>query len=109
MPSPPPHTAALIDRLADILECAAADLDEATVFRNHPHWDSLAALSLIAMLDSAYGVILPHTEFERLQTIGDLDASLRARQLASPSVSSPGSSAQVPSPHVPSPQGRPSA
>jgi acyl carrier protein len=83
MPTPSPHAATLVDRLADILECAAADLDEATVFRNHPHWDSLAAVSLIAMLDSAYGVTLPHAEFERLQTIGELDAYLQARNRSS--------------------------
>jgi acyl carrier protein len=76
-----PHQETLIDRLADILECAPADLAATTVFRDHPHWDSLAALSTIAMLDSEYGVVVPHADFERLQTIGDLDAFLRARQL----------------------------
>lgn len=98
MPTPSPHAAPLVDRLADILECAAADLDEATVFRNHPHWDSLAAVSLIAMLDSAYGVTLPHAEFERLQTIGELDAYLQAHTR---------SSRQAPSQQAPSQQDRP--
>jgi acyl carrier protein len=83
MPQPThPLQEPLIDRLADILECVPADLGATTVFRDHPHWDSLAALSTIAMLDSEYGVVVPHADFERLRTIGELDAYLRTRQLS---------------------------
>jgi acyl carrier protein len=80
MPQPTdPRPEPLVDRLADILECGPAELAATTVFRDHPHWDSLAALSTIAMLDSEYGVVVPYADFERLQTIGDLDAYLQTR------------------------------
>jgi acyl carrier protein len=77
--STPPSSDMLLERFADILECPRGDLDLATVFRDHPHWDSLAALATIATLDSAFGVVVPHAEFERLRTIGDLASYLDAR------------------------------
>lgn len=41
-------------------------------FREYEDWDSLAYLSVIAMMDEEYGVQIEGTEFKKLRTIQDL-------------------------------------
>lgn len=41
-------------------------------FRDYDEWDSLARLSLIAMLDDEFDVQIEDSEFEKLETVGDL-------------------------------------
>lgn len=41
-------------------------------FRNYPEWDSLAVLSVLAMINENYDVTIPRAEFEKLQTVSDL-------------------------------------
>lgn len=55
----------------------AIDRDEALIkaedsFRGYEEWDSIALLSLVAMLDDNYGVNIPREIFEKLETIQDL-------------------------------------
>ncbi len=55
----------------------AIDRDEALIkaedfFRDYEEWDSIALLSLVAMLDEEYSVNIPKDIFEKLQTIQDL-------------------------------------
>ncbi len=67
----------MLEMVAEILECSATELDVTTRFRDHTHWDSLAALSTIATVDSEYGVTLSQVDFEQLQTIGELEAYIQ--------------------------------
>jgi len=46
-------------RLEDVL----VDLDD---------WDSLAALSLISMVDDEYGIIIGSKDLEKMVTVGDV-------------------------------------
>jgi acyl carrier protein len=48
------------------------------VFRDYDEWDSIAHLSLIAMLDEEFGVVIEQAEFEKLVTVGDLLAKVSA-------------------------------
>ena len=41
-------------------------------FREYPEWNSLAYLSIIAMLDEEYDVQIEEAEFKKLRTVGDL-------------------------------------
>ena len=41
-------------------------------FRDFDEWDSLARLSLIAMMDQEYDIQIESEAFEALQTVGDL-------------------------------------
>jgi acyl carrier protein len=41
-------------------------------FRTYPEWDSLAYLSVIAMLDENYGVQIELADFRKQITIGEL-------------------------------------
>lgn len=62
-----------IDKFAEALEIEdASALSVATEFRSLEEWDSLAYLSVIAMLDEEYEVQIENAVFKQLQTIGDI-------------------------------------
>ena len=68
----------LFGKLAEILEVDA--VKPADVLRDFESWDSLAALSIIAMLDSSYGVRAGAEELKTLKTAGDLAGFIAARR-----------------------------
>ena len=41
-------------------------------FRELDEWDSLALLSVIAMIDEEYDIIIESNAFQKLQTVGDI-------------------------------------
>ena len=47
-----------------------------TEFRNLDLWDSLNALSVLAMIDEEYGVQIPGIQFEKCRNLGELFASI---------------------------------
>ena len=57
-------------KIAAILE--VDDVKETDELKAFPQWDSLAVLSVIAMLDASYGINLHAAEFERIATAADL-------------------------------------
>lgn len=61
-----------IAHFAEALETNPAELSADTDFKNLPNWDSLAALSVIAMVDEHYGASIGGDELERAQTLADL-------------------------------------
>lgn len=69
-----------IKKMAEILECNSSDLKNNTSFRNHPNWDSLALLSVMAMIDESYNVVIPHGDFEGLETVGDIARYIKQKQ-----------------------------
>lgn len=52
-------------------------------FREYEDWSSLAFLSLIAMIDEEYDVIIEGKEFRELHTVGDILDAVKAQQLVS--------------------------
>jgi acyl carrier protein len=59
-----------LNKLAEILEVGAVnETDELKAF---PQWDSLAVLSVIAMLDANYGVNLRAADFGPINSAVDL-------------------------------------
>lgn len=70
----------LIERLADILECDPAELTEHSIFRDHGHWDSLAVLSTLVMIDEHYQILVPHSDLGKMKTVGDLMRYIAERQ-----------------------------
>jgi acyl carrier protein len=59
-----------LQKLAEILEVSEVKLsDELKAF---PQWDSLAVLSVIAMLDANYGVNLRAADFATVESAADL-------------------------------------
>ena len=57
----------LIEKLADILEVDELDIDKK--FTDYDEWDSLAGLSLIAMLDSDYDMTMRNKEILAFNSI----------------------------------------
>ncbi len=53
-------------------EINAADVSSATKFKELDGWDSLVAISLIAMVDAEYGVKLTGDEIRNAQYVSEL-------------------------------------
>ena len=49
-------------------------------FRDYDTWDSLTNISLIAMLDDEYDVIIPNTNFKDILTIEELFNEIKNRK-----------------------------
>jgi acyl carrier protein len=61
-----------INSLKETLEIQNREINLSDNFRNYKEWDSLAQLSLIAMLDDEYGVAIENEKFVKLITVEDL-------------------------------------
>ena len=58
------------ERLADILDTNEVKLED--VLKDFKQWDSLSVLSIIAMIDSEYGITVFAKEVMKLKTVKDL-------------------------------------
>lgn len=54
-------------------------LNKETIFRELENWDSLAFLSVIAMIDEEYDIVIEGNDFKKLITIGDLMEEIKKR------------------------------
>jgi acyl carrier protein len=61
-----------INSLKETLEIQNREISLSDKFRDYKEWDSLAQLSLIAMLDDEYGVAIENEKFMKLITVEDL-------------------------------------
>lgn len=64
--------AEFIVAFADAIEKDGALIKFEDRFREYEEWDSIALLSVVAMLDDNYSVNIPREIFEKLETIQDL-------------------------------------
>ena len=62
----------LIIALADALEMNAAIINPDDCFRDYGNYSSLSELSVLAMLDSDFGIALEMKDFNALKTVNDL-------------------------------------
>lgn len=69
-----------ISKFSEALDIEALTINESTEFRNLDEWDSLAYLSIIAMLDEEYGIQIENVEFKKLRTISDIIAYIEANK-----------------------------
>lgn len=68
------------EALRDVLDVDEKEFNTSDAFRDYEEWDSLANLSLIAMLDEEYGIIIPNEEFKQIKTIGELITEIKKRK-----------------------------
>jgi acyl carrier protein len=69
-----------INQFAEVLELDDNHgLTTATIFRDLEEWDSLAYLSVIAMIDEEYDIVIEGNDFKKLITIGDLVKEIEKR------------------------------
>jgi acyl carrier protein len=59
-----------IEELIEVFE--RDDIDPEDEFRDYEEWDSLAYLSVIAMIDDNYDMVIPGDEFTKLNKIIDI-------------------------------------
>lgn len=65
-------TQKFIENFKDAVEIEGRELALSDKFRDYPEWSSLAFLSVIAMIDDEYGVIIEGKDFRRLETLQDV-------------------------------------
>lgn len=61
-----------IAKLKEILEIEDRELNLSDEFRTYDEWDSLAYLSVIALLDEEYEIQMEEADFKKLRTVSDL-------------------------------------
>ncbi len=59
-----------LEELIEVFE--RDDIDPDDEFRDYEEWDSMAYLSLIAMIDDNYDIVIPGEEFTNLNKIIDI-------------------------------------
>ena len=59
-----------LENLIEVFE--RDDIDPQDEFRDYEEWDSLAYLSVVAMIDEEYDIVIPGEEFEKLDKIIDI-------------------------------------
>lgn len=68
-----------INSFKEILNIEDREISVSDQFRDFPEWDSLANLSVMAMIDEEYGVVFESSEFRKIQTIEELVQEIEKR------------------------------
>ena len=75
------NTEDFISKFAEALEIEdASALNAATEFKTLEEWDSIAYLSLIAMLDEEYDLQIENATFKQFRTLGDIISYVEANK-----------------------------
>lgn len=69
-----------IELFKTTLENNGAEIDLKTKFRDIENWDSLSFLSVLAMIDEEYDVIIEGNDFRNLITIEDLINEIKKKK-----------------------------
>jgi len=69
-----------IQLLSDALEKDSEQINKDDEFRNYEEWDSLAVLSLIAMIKQNYNITIPRKDFDELNTVSELFEYIQAHR-----------------------------
>lgn len=69
-----------LEKFKEVLEIEDRDLSLDDKFREYEEWDSLAFLSVIAMIDEEYDVLIEGKDFKNLITLGDVLNAIKERQ-----------------------------
>lgn len=59
-----------IEKFAEAIDVEATELTAETEFRNLDAWDSVAYISVIAMMDEEYDIQIEMPTFKTLKTVG---------------------------------------
>jgi acyl carrier protein len=65
--------------LKETLEIEDRDITISDSFRDYDEWDSIGLLSVIAMIDEEYNVIIESNAFQKLQTVSDIYNYIQAQ------------------------------
>lgn len=70
----------LLEELTEILEADEGEITAETLFREHELWDSLAAISLLAVLDDEFNVHISEDDLKTLNSVQDLHDLITSKQ-----------------------------
>ena len=59
-----------IEKFAEAIDAETSELTVETEFRTLDEWDSVAYLSVIAMMDEEYDIQIEMSQFKQLKTLG---------------------------------------
>ena len=59
-----------IEKFAEAIDIEASELTADTEFRTLDEWDSVAYISVIAMMDEEYDIQIEMPQFKQLKTLG---------------------------------------
>lgn len=69
----------LISSLAEALEMESSEINMADTFRDYEEYSSISELSVIAMLDTEFGIEIEMEEFNKYKTVADLARLVKER------------------------------
>jgi len=69
-----------IENFKSAIEIDDRELSSGDAFREFPEWSSLAFLSVLAMIDDEYDVVIEGKDFRELQTIHDVFEAVKQRK-----------------------------
>ncbi len=78
--SSPDMDSVFLSHVKEVLEIEDREIGVDDEFRSYEEWSSLAFLSMIAMIDEEYGVIIDGNTFRTLKTWKDVIAAIQARK-----------------------------
>ena len=61
-----------LDLVIDTLEIEDRDIQLSDNFRDFQEWDSLANLSLVAILDDEFGIVIDTERFKQMTTLQEI-------------------------------------
>lgn len=61
-----------IQKFEEVLEMPTGSIKPDDNFREYDEWDSLALLSLMAMLEDEYNTTIPRDSFQKINTVQEL-------------------------------------
>ena len=68
-----------IQKFREVLEADNLEIKPEDKFREYEEWSSLVYLSLIAMIDEEFDVIIDGKDFKQLNTVGEIIGAVKAR------------------------------
>ena len=68
-----------IEKFKEALDADGKDIRLEDRFRDYDEWDSLRYLSVIAMIDSEFDIIIETAEFKKTETVGGLIEEVEKR------------------------------
>ena len=69
-----------LNLFAEALEKEISEVAMDDEFRNYEEWNSLAVLSIIAMIKQNYDITIPRKEFDELKIVSDLFEYIQAHR-----------------------------
>lgn len=69
----------IFDALREAMDDEEMEIQPSDKFREYENWDSLAHLSMVAILDEKFGIEIEGNTFQELITVEDLSNEIQKR------------------------------